>query len=220
MGSAHQKRERGEQTRGRILEAAEAHFSEDGYAATRLEDIAESVGVRRAALFYYFRGKRELYLAVLENLFGGLLEKIQAVLQTPAPLPQRLEAAISTWVTYVGERPSLAKILLREGAKISPERRPDVQRLAAPFVTVIREIFAEGAHEGHFRQPPMDPFHFLSTIVGATVFFVAVIPTFVTNLGFDPSSPEHLEAHRREMFTITRRLLGIGAPRLVRDGQE
>ena len=220
MCAVQYKTVRAERSRGRILEAAEAHFAEEGYAATRLEDIAESVGMRRAALFYHFRDKRELYLAVLERIFGGLLEKIQAVLHTSAPLPQRIEAAISAWVSYVGEHPSLPKILLREGSKVPPERREDVDRLAAPFLAVIREVFAEGVREGHFHQPPIGPLHFVSAIVGATVFFVGAIPSFVPDLDFDPISPEHLEAHRREMLTIARRLLGIRGPKLVKAWQE
>ena len=124
-------------------------------------------------------------------------------------------AAISAWVTYVGRRPSLASILLREGAKVAPELREYVEQFAAPFLALMREGFAEGVREGHFHVKPIDPFHFVSTIVGATVFFIAATPTFVTDLAFEPTSPEHLEAHRQEMLTIARRLLGISSPRLV-----
>ena len=85
-------------TRLRILEAAEAHFSAKGFSATRLEDIAESIGIRRAALFYYFRDKRALYAAVLEGVFGGLLDRLRTALTARAPLPQRIERAVSTWV--------------------------------------------------------------------------------------------------------------------------
>jgi TetR/AcrR family transcriptional regulator len=215
MATAERLGPRAERTRERILAAAEQCFAEEGFAATRLEDIAEQIGIRRAALFYYFKDKRELYLAVLTSVFGGLLEKIEEAHRTSTSIPERIEVAISAWVSYVGRRPSLARILLREGAKVAPELREHVEQFAAPFLALIRETFAEGVREGHFHVKPIDPFHFVSTIVGATVFFVVATPTFVADLGFEPTSPERLETHRQEMLTIARRLLGISSPRLV-----
>ena len=47
-----------QRTRAAILAAAERLFARRGYAATRLEDVAEAVGLKRAALFYHFRDRR------------------------------------------------------------------------------------------------------------------------------------------------------------------
>jgi len=62
---------RSARTRSGILGAAERLFAQRGYQATRLEEIAEQVGIRRASLFYYFKDKRALYDAVLENVLRG-----------------------------------------------------------------------------------------------------------------------------------------------------
>ena len=58
-------------TRAEILAAAERYFAEHGFEATRLEDLATEVGIRRAAIFYHFSGKQELYAAVLDEVFGN-----------------------------------------------------------------------------------------------------------------------------------------------------
>ena len=63
-------RSAGLETRAEILAAAERHFAEVGFEAARLEDIAADVGIRRAAIFYHFRGKQELYAAVLDGYFA------------------------------------------------------------------------------------------------------------------------------------------------------
>ena len=65
------RRSNGLQTQAQIMAAAERHFAERGFEATRLEDIATEVGIRRAAIFYYFADKQELYAAVLDDIFGG-----------------------------------------------------------------------------------------------------------------------------------------------------
>ena len=55
-------------TRQRILDAATELFIERGYEATSLREIAERVGVTKAALYYHFPGKEDLLRALLEPL--------------------------------------------------------------------------------------------------------------------------------------------------------
>ncbi len=69
---------RAEKTREAILSAAENLFAEKGFAATRLEDVAEVVGIRRASIVYYFRDKHELYGAVLDSLVQGVYLLVEA----------------------------------------------------------------------------------------------------------------------------------------------
>ena len=64
-----QARPRGAQhTRAQLLDAAEAIFAERGFDATRLEDVAKAVGIRRASIVYHFRDKQTVYHAVLERV--------------------------------------------------------------------------------------------------------------------------------------------------------
>ena len=60
------------------MTAAERHFAERGFEAARLEDIAADVGIRRAAIFYYFRDKEQLYAAVLDEIFDAGMATLPA----------------------------------------------------------------------------------------------------------------------------------------------
>ena len=204
---------RAARTRAEILAAAEALFAERGFGETRLEDVAERVGVRRAALFYHFHDKRALYDAVLEDLLGSLLARVEAALARPGrPLADALESAISIWVEYVWERPATAHILLREVSNRG-ERSETLRRFVGPGVQLLRRVFDEGRRTGAFRPVAADPFHFVSTVVGSTIFFVAGMPSLFPELPFDPLSREQMEAHRADTLRVTRRLLGLGGPR-------
>src|SRR5512140_1041927 len=119
---AHEPGPKAERTRTSILEVSEQVFAEKGYAAARLEDVAARVGIRRASMVYYFRDKRELYDAVLSDIFGELLDRYQGALTGRAPLPARIEAVVDSWVGYVAERPTVARLLLWEAADGSRER--------------------------------------------------------------------------------------------------
>ncbi len=190
-----------------MLDAAEERFAAVGFAATRLEDVAEQAGLRRASLLYYFADKRALYDAVLERLFEGLRESIRPALSTPGPLQSRVEAAVCAWVDFVGARPSFARLLLREVADATPDAEPAVLRHTRSFAELIEKVVAETEGDPLHEGPSLHPAHLASTIAGATVFFVAVVPTLVPNLGFDPLSSDQLDAHRDEVLRITRRLL-------------
>jgi TetR/AcrR family transcriptional regulator len=204
---------RSERTRAAILSAAEAVFAERGFAATRLEEVAERVGIRRASIVYYFRDKRELYDAVLGDVFEGLRVRLAGALRGPAPVEQRIEAAVAAWVDYVGERPTIARLILREVADATPEHRPDMLRHTRPFFDLIEKGILASPDIDDARLHAVDPVHIASTIAGATIFFVAAIPTLVPELGVDPVSDEHLAVHKEEVLRILRRLLGTRGPR-------
>lgn len=204
---------RAERTRNAILEAAEALFAERGFDATRLEDIAERVGIRRASIVYYYKDKRDLYDAVLTSALGGLLEALREALGGPDPLPDRIEAGVSAWVDYVGGRPSVARLILREAANASSEQRAAVLDHTAPFAELIqREVF-ERPDFKDAKLNRVDPVHLASVVSGSTVFFVAAMPALLPERGFDPTAPDHLAAHKDELLRIVRRLAGTRGPR-------
>ncbi len=200
---------RARRTRARILRAAEGLFAERGFRGTRLADVAAAVGIRRASIVYYFPDKRALYDAVLADALGGLLARLEVALVGAAPLRSRIEAAVSAWVDYVGARPTLARLLLREAVEAGPEGASALAVHLSPFVGLVQGLID--------AQPPLqpgesaiDPAHAAGAIAGATLFFVGAMARLVPQLGFDPLAPEHLASHRHEVLRIVDRLLGQG----------
>jgi TetR/AcrR family transcriptional regulator len=204
---------RAEQTRTALLDAGEALFAERGFDATRLEDVALRVGIRRASIVYYYRDKRELYDAVLARVLGLLRERFETALGGPSPLAARIEAAVSAWVRFVGARPALARMLLREAADATPERRAALLVHTQPFVALIERKVFERPDFRRAHLAKIDPVHVASTVVGATVFLVAAMPSFVPERERRPLDRKRLAAHEEEMLRVVRRLLGTRAPR-------
>ena len=161
-------RRSGEETRAAILAAAERHFAERGFEAARLEDIAADVGIRRAAIFYHFPDKHELYAAVLDEVLGS----VAPALPTGGSTEERLEAAMRAWIDYVAERPTLARLILREAASAQPGVSSPLARAGGPLVDWLRELIDEGVAEGEL-EPLIDPHRFISLMGVATVFHFA-----------------------------------------------
>jgi len=209
-----------ERTRAAILDAAELIFAERGFAATRLEDVAERVGIRRASIVYYFRDKQALYEAVIASVVDGLYRAVEPALTTKAPIPVRIDLAVSAWVDYVGGRPTFARLLLREIAGATGADELVMLRFTAPFVALAQRVRDEALREPGAFHSPVDPAHLASTIAGATVFFVSAMPTLFPPLGFDPLAKEQLDAHRAEVLRITHRLLGTNGDEAVGPGED
>lgn len=60
-------KEDAEKTREDLLDAALTVFSQKGYESSRLEDVAEAVGVTRGAIYHHFGNKADLYMALIEG---------------------------------------------------------------------------------------------------------------------------------------------------------
>lgn len=77
-------------TRQRLLDAALELFSRKGYAATSVRELVEAAGVTKPVLYYYFRNKEDIYLALIQN---GLEEFHQTACRLKAasgPLRERI----------------------------------------------------------------------------------------------------------------------------------
>lgn len=200
---------RGDQKRSVILGAAERLFSSRGYAATRLEDVAEEVGLTRAALFYHFRDKQALYDAMIVEAFAPMAEQLEAILAgSEGSIAQRLEKAVEAWVDAIVNRPTLARLILRfvaDGAE-QPTQRIffDHDDITNKYWT----LFEEGRASGELKPLHDDPFHAASAVIGTTVFYVAALSTLLPGQ-FEPLAPAQVAVHKRDAVLAMRRMLGI-----------
>ena len=71
--------ERATDSRTRILDAALREFAAHGLAGARTDRIAQSAGVNKALLYYYFDSKENLYVAALEMISAKIRDRTLAV---------------------------------------------------------------------------------------------------------------------------------------------
>jgi TetR/AcrR family transcriptional regulator len=207
-----------ERSRAAILAAAERLFARRGYAATRLEDVGEAVGLKRAALFYHFRDKQALYDAVIEDAFGALVARLDEAFSVPSPIASRIERAVEAWVDAIVARPALARLILRYAAEAEERPAQSLFPAAERLVRTGWSLFEQGRASGELQPLHDDPFHSASALIGATVFYVTALASLLPPGDFDPLAPEQVAAHKRDALRTARRLFGIRRPaRRLRD---
>lgn len=143
--------------RARILEKATDLFVREGYNGISMREIAEACGLSKAGLYYHFKDKEDLFLAILEeNLsqLSSLINDAQERGQTAAEQLQLFVRAIFTQLP-AGRR-SIIRLASQEMDKVSDEARTDFhQRYNQEFVGRIRAILEAGINAGEFRR--LDP---------------------------------------------------------------
>jgi AcrR family transcriptional regulator len=213
MPAAVPSQRRSRETRAAILCEAEAVFMEKGFDGARLEDVALAVGIKRAAIAYYFKDKRELYETVLAEVFGGWLERLEATLdpETGADPQRAVEAAVLAWIDYLIERPALTRIFLRELADAGSETRAALAGQVPPFVRLVEDFArAIATVRTDFVLPRTEAAHVAAALAGATLFFGVDAPTLLPYV--DRPRDARIAEHKAQVLRMTRLLLEMHRP--------
>lgn len=141
-----------------ITAAALELFSERGYAATRLEDVAARAGVSKGTLYLYFANKEELFKAVLrEGFISPLAEMREAVQRHEGPTFELIEMLIRGWWQHIGATrlSAIPKLIIAEARNFPEVARFYVDEVVRPGREAIAEILRRGIERGEFRA--VDP---------------------------------------------------------------
>jgi AcrR family transcriptional regulator len=124
------RRQKGQVSRERILEAAIELFSERGYAGSGVHEIARRAGIEKAALYWHFGSKEGLLAAVLDRTDAEFVERIAKRVSQSATSDERLDQFVNGLRRLAAERGHMVRLMLSiaiERGKTSKESRDAVQ---------------------------------------------------------------------------------------------
>ncbi len=187
-----------------ILELATALFAERGYEGVSMNDVAESVGMRKASLFYHFASKDSLYEAVLDRLIASLQAPLEAIYASGGKYTDRLEALTSTIVVALGERPHAARLLVREAMDWGPVIRGKLHERILLVLEAGAAWLRAGQDDGVFVEG--DPKHVVLSAIGFH-FMPFILGELVERYtGTAPFDPAFVEKRRVELVRQARNL--------------
>lgn len=136
-----------------ILNAALDVFSEHGYAAAKLEEIAHKAGVSKGTIYLYFASKDELFKALVQDIIGAQLSNVD-LLPTPPSASLELERALRGHWRFVTQPrfDGWFRILVAELPK-----HPDLLEFYNREVidrawAMLERIIQRGIDKGEFRR--------------------------------------------------------------------
>ncbi|MCQ4041191.1 TetR/AcrR family transcriptional regulator [Streptantibioticus rubrisoli] len=98
-----ERRRKGSDTKAEIQEIALELFTDNGYEATSMREIAERLDISKAALYYHFAGKED----IIRSLFDEYMEEFEELLAWGRTQPRGAalrEELLTRWVGMTGRR--------------------------------------------------------------------------------------------------------------------
>lgn len=180
-----------------ILAVATAEFAEKGYSGARVDEIAARTSTSKRMIYYYFKDKQGLFVAVLEDAYA----RIRAIEQTldlaglaPAAALRRL--AEFTFDYQNANRDFVRLVMvenIHNGQHLAASAR--MRALNIPAISALEDIYRRGVADGSFR-PGLDVTDLHMTISALSFFNVSNQATFSRIFNRDMTSPHALAARR------------------------
>jgi len=146
-------------TRERILDAAAKVLNRNGYAGTRLSDIAELAQVQAPALYYYFTSREQL---IEEVVMLGMARAFEHVTEMLAALPaeatglDRICAAVGAHLEVVLRLSDYSSAAIRNGPQLPTDLRERQLAEQRKYGDVWRELIDQARAAGEIH-PDLDP---------------------------------------------------------------
>jgi AcrR family transcriptional regulator len=139
--------------RKQILESAREVFSSQSYAKAGTADVAKAAGISEPALYRYFSGKKELFLATLQTTAPKLLDIWQGI---ASDVDDPLETLWAVGVHYYDHIQSHSGNMKLQFQAVSEADDPDVREALrdnfASFVRFVADTLEEGKRRGIVRR--------------------------------------------------------------------
>src|ERR1700676_3518908 len=185
-------------SRAAILRAAAEEFAEHGIAGARTEAIAREAGVNKALLYYYFKDKETLYGAVLDDAFSGLKATVFRVLDSKLPAREKIMAYAGAYFDFIASNQMYPRLMQREMMRARDGQSPHIDKVIKtyfqPIFARVGEVMRKGIADGEFR--PVNPAHFVPSMVAMIVFYFSSAPMMQKIVGFNPLTRDRIVERR------------------------
>src|SRR6185436_18720812 len=185
-------------TRNEILDVATSEFADRGFAGARVDEIAERTRTTKRMIYYYFGGKEQLYVAVLERAYATAREAEREVdvddLEPAAALRRIAELTFDHHESH----PDFIRLVSIENIHRARHvaKSSAIANLGTPAIDVLAGILERGRTEGVIRRE-IDAVDLHMMISAFCVFRVANRHTFGALFDRDLADPALRERYRQ-----------------------
>jgi AcrR family transcriptional regulator len=138
-----------------ILQEAARLFVATGYYGLSMREIATAAGVSKAALYYHFRDKEALFLAILTDHLEHIEQVLAEARQAPTTRRQ-VEQMIQAIFDRAPEQRAIIRLASQEMGHLGREAHAEFNRFYhEKFIGQVEAILSDGIAHGELR--PMDP---------------------------------------------------------------
>lgn len=134
-----------------ILEVSVEIFSERGYRATGLRDIAERVGLRQPSLYHYFPSKEVILVELYEQVMEDSIQAVSFVAQKGLEPDVAFREVLEERIRYMCLNQRLVRIFFEEEAELPPQLTKKLRRRQREYEDVYVSLLEAGVKKGKFQ---------------------------------------------------------------------
>jgi AcrR family transcriptional regulator len=141
-----------------ILTAALDEFSERGFAATRLDDVARRAGIAKGTIYLYFRDKESLFQELIRTMLTPLVGTIEAMGAADLPLGSLAGHIAELFVREIYEtrRKDVVRLMITEGRRFPKLAEFYYREVLSRIIAAVRALLKRAAARGEVAPGLVD----------------------------------------------------------------
>jgi quinate/shikimate dehydrogenase (NAD+) len=192
-----------ERTKRDIIDVATVEFAAEGYSGARVDTIAAKTRTSKRMIYYYFGGKEQLYLAVLEEAYRSIRTLESSLDSESYGAEEALRRLVEATFDHDERNPNFIRLVsienIHRGRHL--KRSSQLRELNASIIATLKRILERGRAEGVFRRE-VDPIDLHLAISSFCFFRVANRHTFGTLFDRDLSNARVRNRNKQQIGDI------------------
>jgi len=138
-----------------ITDAAFSAFAENGYAATRVEEVAKRAGVSKGLMYLYFKTKEELFKAVIRSVVMRRVDALVEIIEnTELSSEDFMRGPMADFMKQLPGSPVavVIRLLLSEGPRYPELLTYYYENVVSRGLAAITRLIERGVERGEFRK--------------------------------------------------------------------
>jgi len=200
-----------ERTRAEILDVATAEFAAHGYNGARVDEIAALTHTTKRMIYYYFGGKKQLYVATLERAYARIRAAEQQVDVAHLDPVSAIRSIAEITFDHHEAHPDFIRLVCIENVHNGENVKELVSLvdLNTPIIRMLDDLLVRGRREGIFRTG-VDAIDVHLMISSFCFFRMANRYTFGAIFGRDLVDPQARDHYRSMVGDMVVRFLALG----------
>jgi TetR/AcrR family transcriptional regulator len=164
----------------KILEAAKEVFMKYGLYGARMQDIADTAGINKALLHYYFRNKEKLFDKIFEGALVKFFEQMDVFSNSELPIKKRVFIYIDNIIEFYAEYPQMSMFIIKEIGNNPELFREKIQAAKKNKTLRLIQVLEDAMKAGEIKK--FDSAMFLVNIQSLCTYPFLASPMFKHSL--------------------------------------
>jgi AcrR family transcriptional regulator len=137
-----------------ILIAALDEFSAQGFAAARLDDVAQRAGVAKGTIYLYFRDKEALFQELVRSALTPVVGSVEALRDADVPIRMLADRMVDLFVNEIfgTKRREVIRLMITEGRRFPKLAEFYHREVLSRVMSAMRELLSRAAARGEVPE--------------------------------------------------------------------